>query len=279
MAGEWIKMDRDLATKPAVIAIALATKLEEEHVVGKLHALWSWADKTTEDGFVPGATLAWVNKFVRAKRFAETMVEFGWLAEKEGGIEFLDYHKHNGKSGRKRALENQRQQKHRASESAKVSRRQRDGLRDKNVTPEPEEELEEIPNTKPNLETDAHPCKSGSVSKEREGGNWPGSVTANDLRDPAKLLEVIRQAPAELQSEEGRLRIAGAAVRALEKGRKPVAMFVSLLKRRQWHFITQEQEDQAREMLRAAQPRPSLSVVNVNLFQAPEPIRERAPRD
>ena len=56
MAGDWIPMRVDLADDPAVISIATATGLDELAVVGRLHRLWSWANRHLTTGAAPSVS-------------------------------------------------------------------------------------------------------------------------------------------------------------------------------------------------------------------------------
>lgn len=149
MAGDWIKMRVDLAEDPAVIGIAARLGLDEFSVVGRLQALWSWADGQSRDGHAGGVTAAWVNRKVQRDGFAEAMVEVGWLAIEDDGISFPNFTNHNGETAKTRALGKNRQQKKRASEEvtqppSQTSRNERD----KSVTRE--EKRREESNTVPN---------------------------------------------------------------------------------------------------------------------------------
>lgn len=44
-SGLWIKMRRSLSSDPDVFRIGELTALNRFAVVGKLHAVWSWADE------------------------------------------------------------------------------------------------------------------------------------------------------------------------------------------------------------------------------------------
>lgn len=124
MAGDWIKMRTDLATDPAVIAIASALGLEEDAVVGKLHRLWSWADQQTEDGNGRGVTETWIDRYIGVSGFALEMHRAGWLTVSNGGVSFPKFEKHNGKTGKARALTANRVSKKRKREcnAANVTR-------------------------------------------------------------------------------------------------------------------------------------------------------------
>lgn len=104
MAGSWIKMRTDLADDPAVIAIAAATGLDEDTVVGKLHRLWSWADRQTTDGNAASVTKSWIERYICAQGFVEAMVLQGWLQVDDTGISFPNFDRHNGQTGKRRAL-------------------------------------------------------------------------------------------------------------------------------------------------------------------------------
>lgn len=130
MAGEWIKMRLDLAEDPAVIAMAAALDVDEDLVVGKLHRLWSWADRQSRDGHATGVTEKWIDRFIRFPGFAATMVAVGWLEIDKAGIRLPNFDRHNGETAKTRALGAKRQQKARASSNAPVtaaSRSERDG--------------------------------------------------------------------------------------------------------------------------------------------------------
>lgn len=104
MAGDWIKMRTDLQLDPSVIAIASAVGIDEDHVVGKLHRLWSWADQHTFDGNASSVTEKWIDRFTNCAGFASAMRDTGWLILTEGGVQFPKFYRHNGQTGKQRAL-------------------------------------------------------------------------------------------------------------------------------------------------------------------------------
>jgi hypothetical protein len=103
MAGDWIKMRNDLADDPAVVLVAGILDISEDEIVGKLHRLWSWADKHTTDGTAPAITPKWVDRYVGAQGFAAALQRAGWLCFTEDGIEVPHFSRHNGESAKKRA--------------------------------------------------------------------------------------------------------------------------------------------------------------------------------
>ena len=131
MAGDWIKMRVDLASDPAVIAVAIATDLDEDHVVGKLHKLWSWADQQTENGDAPGVTEAWLDRHVGVSGFALAMLSVGWLTISSGGIAIPNFDTHNGESGKRRALTARRNRKYRDAHAVTKSAPREEKIREK----------------------------------------------------------------------------------------------------------------------------------------------------
>lgn len=113
MAGDWIKMRVDLADDPAVISIGAAVNIGEDLVVGKLHRVWAWADKHTENGSIPGVSKSWIDKLTGVIGFADAMESAGWLAADSDSIRFPNFDRHNGKSAKKRASNAKRQECHR----------------------------------------------------------------------------------------------------------------------------------------------------------------------
>ncbi|WP_233343497.1 hypothetical protein [Burkholderia cepacia] len=86
MSGDWIKMSADLSEDPIVIAIAARLGVDEFSVVGRLHRIWSWADRHLADGLALGITPEWIDQFVRLDGFSNALLEVGWLSriEKDG---------------------------------------------------------------------------------------------------------------------------------------------------------------------------------------------------
>lgn len=133
MAGDWIKMRVDLALDPAVISIAEECQIEEDMVVGKLHRLWSWADQQTEDGNAVSVTLSWIDRYIGVTGFAKAMQSTGWLVVSGTSFGFPDFDKHNGKTGKARALTAKRVKRNRNAVS--VTSALLDKREDKRVIP------------------------------------------------------------------------------------------------------------------------------------------------
>lgn len=117
MAGDWLKMRHDLADDPAVIRLAHACGIDEDWVVGKLHRLWGWADRHTEDGRVEGLDLAWIDRLTRREGFGAALVRVGWLVETENGLCFPRFDRHCSDTAKARALGKNRVEAHRNGKS------------------------------------------------------------------------------------------------------------------------------------------------------------------
>ncbi len=126
MAADWIPMRIDLRDDPAVIAIAAATQLDPDTVVGKLLRIWGWANRQLHKGDAPVTLEAWIDTFVGAKSFAAAMMSVNWLATKNGKLTFPKFDRWNSKNAKRRALTAERMRRHRAS--------QRDAKSDAGVT-------------------------------------------------------------------------------------------------------------------------------------------------
>jgi hypothetical protein len=126
VAGDWIKMRHDLTDDPAVVRIADILQVDEDLVIGKLHRLWSWADRQTADGTTTGISKAWIDRHVRCPGFAEAMCSVKWLIADGDSISFPSFEKHNGESAKRRSRDAIRQ---------RVSRKTRDNEPDKSQRP------------------------------------------------------------------------------------------------------------------------------------------------
>ena len=100
--------------------------------------------------------------------------------------------------------------------------------------------------------------ESGASTKQDKGKRHPSSfrkILTEHLRDDESLLSwfefaTIRKRPLVTACEADRLFVFCAAERALEHGDNPPALFADIVKNRRTDFITQAQEDRARQRLR-----------------------------
>jgi hypothetical protein len=109
VAGDWIKMEHVLPEKPEVLALSQVLRLDRFAVVGRLHAIWSWFDRHTQDGSVAGVTPAFLDTLVSHEGFAAAMTSVGWLKERsDGRISVPNFDRHISKSAKERALGSER---------------------------------------------------------------------------------------------------------------------------------------------------------------------------
>lgn len=114
MAGDWIKMRTNLPDDPRVLRMCDLTGSTEIHICGGLFWLWSAADSHTETGLMPRLTVAAIDRKTGIKGFGAALLEIGWIAETEAGIEIVRFEEHNGVSAKKRAATAKRVQKHKS---------------------------------------------------------------------------------------------------------------------------------------------------------------------
>lgn len=111
-------MRHDLADDPAVIQLAEETEcVDELHVIGVLHKLWSWADRQSRSGNALGVTEKWLSRFLVVPGFTDCLQRVGWLRVTSNGIQLPRFRRHSSESAKKRALAALRQAKHRSRNS------------------------------------------------------------------------------------------------------------------------------------------------------------------
>lgn len=121
MAGDWIKMRVDLADDPAVVFIARKLGIEDRDViVGKLHALWSWATGHLADGNAVGVTQEFIDALVHVTGFAKAMADVRpnpWLIIRKSGVVFPRWEEHLSQGAKQRVLTQRRVANFRAQQS------------------------------------------------------------------------------------------------------------------------------------------------------------------
>lgn len=105
MAGDWIKMRVDLWTDPRVKLLQRLLKCCAASATGALYRLWSLADMHSEDGTLVGYDAEALDAEVGIQGFAEALADprIGWLSVHEDTIQVVDFKRHNGQSGKRRA--------------------------------------------------------------------------------------------------------------------------------------------------------------------------------
>ena len=200
MALDWMPVRLDLADDPAVIAISVATGLDENAVVGRLVKVWSWANRHTEDGRLRGVTAAWINQFVGKRGFAEAMAATDppWLVIEADGLTIPKFERYNGSSAKSRAQNTRRQQK---------SRGQRVSDRTESATESRDCRAESVTEARPKNRTIKNSTENSTSSSEEVDTTWAANEVEEELlRDllkrcfdkisccPRTLLKAMRQA-------------------------------------------------------------------------------------
>jgi hypothetical protein len=108
MAGDWIKMRTDLWDDPRVVRIMSACDADRLRVIGALYRTWSLADQYTADGNLIGYTSEILDRFVEVDGWAAALEAVGWLSATPQGVVIPRFTKHNGRSAKRRAQENER---------------------------------------------------------------------------------------------------------------------------------------------------------------------------
>ena len=183
MAGDWIKMQRNLLTSPKVVRIMSALDADRFRTVGGLFAVWCLFDEHTECGLLEGYTLDTLDQIVGFAGIGSAMNSVGWLVESEKGIEMKDFNEHNSKSAKRRSQENVR----------KMSARDADKKR-----PREKKRREE------KINTHTH---TAAVGFEKDWSRWLDFREAVDGRRPdpisseANLMELVRRGPAKAKAD------------------------------------------------------------------------------
>jgi len=117
MSRPWIKMRTDLDDDPHVIEMAAALGVHENHVVGMLWKIWSWADSHSLDGNALRVTCVTLDRFAGVSGFADALRKVGWLDGRDGSLSLPRFAEHNGQTAKTRAETAERVAKHRNAKS------------------------------------------------------------------------------------------------------------------------------------------------------------------
>jgi hypothetical protein len=171
----WIKLRDDIHSDPAVDFIASRCSVTAFHVVGALAAAWSWAGRLSDDGKVPLATPALLDKITQTPGLARAMEDAGWLEVGDSYLVFPKWDRHNEAGAKARALASERQRRKRVTverdEPVTVERDQRRG----------EEKREEIQPTP----TPPASGGGGRRTKVQWAGEIPDPLRADPEFEPA----------------------------------------------------------------------------------------------
>lgn len=139
MAGDWIKMGKDLLTHPKVVRMASALRADKLRTVGGLFAVWCLFDTHSVDGKLSGYTAETIDEEIRFPGFCAAMEAVEWLETDADGASLPDFEEHNGQSAKRRAQETERKRADR-----KVSASDADKTRTKSGPEKRREEKKDI---------------------------------------------------------------------------------------------------------------------------------------
>ena len=116
MAGDWIKIRTDLYEDQDVLQMSDILGTDDPTTIGLLVRFWSWADKQTIDGGGIKITKTRVDALTGRPGFAAAMCAVGWLTGEDGNLQLPNFQRHNGSSGKARALESEAKRLRRAGQ-------------------------------------------------------------------------------------------------------------------------------------------------------------------
>jgi len=113
MAGEWIPIDCNLATKPEVLELVDETGLPVEAVCWRLIQLWSWAALNSSDGTIRATARRVAAVAGGDEAFWLAVERVGWVTFLNGTIVIEGWEKRFSQAAKARALNARRQDSHR----------------------------------------------------------------------------------------------------------------------------------------------------------------------
>lgn len=100
----WIKYESSLPTKPEVAELADILGMSRYEVVGRLMAVWAWANEQTQTGHARSVTESFLDELHGARGFAKALQKVGWLRVTDKGISFPHFDRHMSQTAKRRAL-------------------------------------------------------------------------------------------------------------------------------------------------------------------------------
>lgn len=181
MAGEWIKMRTNLWDDPRVSRLCDITGQSEAAIVGALFWLWSSADEHSEDGVMPGLSLAGIDRKTSIKGIGAGLVEIGWLADHPEGVRITRFDEHNGASAKKRIQTAKRVAEYKARNQEETPQNEQGNA--SSVTPtlamrdleeEEEEEVSQLPISERSVEVEhSPPAQPAATARAVRGSRLP----------------------------------------------------------------------------------------------------------
>lgn len=114
MAGDWIKIEHGLPGKPEVMRLAGILGIDDMAAVGHLVLFWIWVDQNlSPDCPRAQGTKRGLDRVVGRDRFADAMIQVGWLTFADGWLSIPNYDHHLSESAKKRANESRKKKRQR----------------------------------------------------------------------------------------------------------------------------------------------------------------------
>lgn len=260
MRVDWFKADKKLPRRAKIARIMELTGLDREQVLGRLWIFWAWVhDNVKSDGLLRVTrvtTLVEIFGYEEAFWNALQDKNVTWLGNGPDGFFVPSWGKWFARKDNQYLTSAEKQKAYRERkkldpESAASQSALRNGeLVRRNAR------YQTLP---PHSQDKTRPDKTRSTKTglPATGGRRAGvfkSMTSDTLRDDRALLAWFRDAagrrkPVVSDSEANRLRVFGAAERALSESDNPPRLFAWIVAGQHWEFITQEHEDRARKRL------------------------------
>lgn len=184
MAGDWIKLRTDLQSDPAVMRLSAVLKLDAFAVIGRLAAVWVWADTHADrHGNVTLVSRDCLDSITQCPGFGAALEDVGWLKSnggEGGGITFPRFERHMGEGAKARAQaakrkRNQRERESRSSHGDVTKKSRTD--RDDSVTRGEERREEKKEEERPPLP----PAKPGGIDGE-DSAAIPAELDTEEFR-------------------------------------------------------------------------------------------------
>lgn len=116
---DWIKVRSDVDRCEEVIRLSLALNVSVFEAVGLCVVFWAWADRNTDDGYLPKCTPEVVDQAIGRMGFAVKLIEVGWLLVDGKGLIVPNFDRHMGESAKQRALHAERSRRWREKHNKK----------------------------------------------------------------------------------------------------------------------------------------------------------------
>lgn len=253
---DWIKVEHALPSKPEVLGLASFLDIDTDTALGICVRVFIWFDQQTADGVTP-LTPDCFDRFFGRPGLTDGLISVGWLVYDQGQLQMRDFATHCSETAKTRAHAARRQARHRLKSAPAADC---DTSHAQRVTPPLPEPEKNRTRTEPELKPSAGSLKAGSQS--REGPSVFAPLRTADLRSVDNLTAwLVYQAKQpnriftlDAETKHRTLRhVVGAAVRALAVGERPVRLFASIVGKRDWSKISDEQDATAGRLIAANQ--------------------------